>query len=125
MRPRAGVLAAVGMAAGLLLMSSCGEDSSSTADDTSSDASTSASSDSGWPGCSDVWVDGGTIPKGYEGCVADDGTEVKADKQTCSSGQVLVTYDDSGYGVVGGPVNLTDSLKTDSGYKGARQACLA
>jgi len=124
MRPRTRVLAALGMAAGLLLMSSCGEDSSSTADDTSS-GSSSPTSDSGWPACSDVWVDGSTIPKGYKGCVGDDGTEVKADKQTCSSGQVLVTYDDTFYGVVGGPVNQTDSLKTDSGYKGARQSCLA
>ena len=124
MRPRTRVLAAVGMAAGLLLMSSCGEDSSSTADDPST-ASSSPTSDSGWPACSDVWVDGGTIPKSYKGCVGDDGTEVKADKQTCSSGQVLVTYDDSFYGVVGGPVNQADSLKTDSGYKGARTACLA
>lgn len=124
MRPRTSVLAAMGMAAVVLLMSSCGEDSSPTADDASSDASTTTS-DSGWPACSDVWVDGGTIPKGYQGCVDDDGTEVKADKQSCSSGQVLVTYDDTYYGVVGGPVNQTESLKTDSGYKGARQACLA
>lgn len=121
MRPRTRVLAAVGVAAVALLLSSCGEDSSTTADDTSSSAQTSGS---GWPDCSTVWVDGGTVPKGYQGCVAD-GTEVKADRQQCSSGQVLVTYDDRYYGVVGGPVNVTESLKTDSGYKGARRACLA
>lgn len=121
MRPRARVLAAVGMAAAVVLLSSCGEDSSTTAGD---ESSSSATSDSGWPDCSAVWVDGGTVPKGYEGCVAD-GDEVKADRQQCSSGQVLVTYDDRYYGVVGGPVNVTESLKTDSGYKGARRACLA
>src|SRR4051812_6550489 len=108
MRPGTGVLAAVRMAAVLLLMSSCGDDSSSTADDPSTGTSSSAS-DSGWPSCSDVWVDGGTIPKTYQGCVDDDGTEVKADKQSCSSGQVLVTYDDTYYGVLGGPVNQTES----------------
>jgi hypothetical protein len=38
------------------------------------------------PQCSEVWVDGKTLPSDYDGCVRDDGNAVAADVKPCGSG---------------------------------------
>lgn len=128
MRPKTSVLAAMAMTAALVLMSSCGEDSSPTADDTASDSSGSASgspSDSGLPACSDVWVDGAKLPRGYHGC-ADGGDVVKANRFECSSGQWFVTYVDRYWAVIGGVISEgTSPLTSDPDYKRAIRSCSA
>ena len=112
----------------LLLLAACGDDEPTTASDPAGESSgpTGGAGEDlpDWPSCEEVWVAEGTLPKGYKGCL-DGGTAVKADKQACSSGQVLVVYDDRYYAVVGGPVNETDGLAEDSKYRSAKQSCLA
>ncbi len=124
--------------AAALLLASCGEESSTgddAGDDTSSESTSGSASESAsettdpatadWPACDEVWVDGAEIPGRYKGCLSDEGP-VKADKFLCSSGQVLVMFDDHFYGVTGGPVNEVEGgLADDESYAGAKQSCLA
>jgi hypothetical protein len=112
----------------LALLSACGGDSDSTAADPadSASATTSASdtpsespsdtpsesaTDSAtaspvppdWPACDSVWTKGGKIPKQYKGCL-DGSDEVPADNLACSSGQRIVRYQDTFFGVAGGTI---------------------
>ena len=124
----------------VLVLAGCGDDTETgtdpTTSDTTSDAPTSdASSDTSseaptdsvdpdLPDCTDVWQAGEAVPKRYQGCVAD-GAVVKAERQRCSSGQVLVTFEDAYYGVEGGPVNEeSGGLDSSDSYRDARRACL-
>lgn len=119
-------------AAILTLLAACGDDEPTTASDPSAEPDQSASEPTegettevpDWPSCAEVWVAEATLPQGYKGCLDGD-TAVKADRQMCSSGQVLVTYDELFYAVVGGPVNETEGLAQDSHYRSAKQSCLA
>lgn len=118
-------------AAILTLLAACGDDEPTTASDPSAGAEESSEPTEAetteapdWPSCADVWVDEATLPQGYKGCLDGD-TAVKADRQGCSSGQVLVIYDDRFYAVLGGPVNETEGLAQDSHYRSAKQSCLA
>ena len=110
-------------------LAGCGDDSKDVAKDPATTGSTgsaspsSSSSASGLPACGDIWKAGGRIPSGYRGCV-DNGTTVKADRRPCASGQVLVTYAGTYYGVVGGPVNpVPAGLQKSPKFRSAKQAC--
>jgi hypothetical protein len=118
-------LVAVGCGLAISL-AACGGSDPETAGDTASGATTSdpAGAASGEPACADIWVDGQELPRRYAGCT-EDGETVKADKTSCSSGQVLVTYGDRFYAVLGGPVNETDGLSDDKDYRQAERSCLA
>lgn len=112
---------------GLALFSGCGDDSDDVANDPAGSAgsapSSSHSAAGAMPACGDVWKAGSTIPTRYRGCV-DKGTVVKAAKMECASGQVLVTYGDAFYGVLGGPVNpVPGGLKASAKYRHAKLAC--
>ncbi len=105
----------------------CGGSDPETAEDTTTTEQTSDAADaggSGQPDCDEIWVDGQQLPQRYAGCLEGEET-VKAEKQRCSSGQVLVTYDDRFYAVLGGPVNETDGLSDNKDYRQAESSCLA
>lgn len=67
--------------------------------------------------CSDVWVDGKTLPKDYEGCNDGDTFEVAVVAGDCG----LVTYegDTEFYALLGGKITEVESLADDPGYKAA------
>lgn len=118
--------ALVAIPLGLALLAGCGDD----ADDVAKDPADSAGSPSasrpvpaGMPACQDVWKAGSTIPARYRGCVDGD-TVVQAARRPCESGQVLVTYADAFYGVLGGPVNpVPGGLAKSPRYRQAKLAC--
>lgn len=110
-----------------MVVSACGGQKSGSADESTSPTPALSSETvdlPDWPACAEVWVADSDLARGYRGCV-EAGTAVPAEKQTCSSGQVLVTHDDRFYAVLGGPVNETDGLAEDADYGRARAACLA
>jgi hypothetical protein len=74
------------------------------------------------PFCSDIWVADAQLPSDYQGC-EEDGQAVKPDRQSCSSGQKIVTYDDRFYAVMGGPVQETDGLASDPDFKRTMRVC--
>lgn len=105
--------------------SDAGEDTSANDPSTTGTPSTSASVPAGAPECADVWKDGGTIPRTYQGCV-EDGTYVKRDAIACESGQFLIRYDDRFWGADGGKVHEVDaSLEEDRDYRAATRVCTA
>jgi len=75
------------------------------------------------PACADVWVAGGTVPRGYEGCL--DGNEtVAADGRYCEFGKPLLTFQRSFYAVPGGPVQTIDQpMLKDPRYRDALRKC--
>ena len=91
----AGLAAATLLTAGIL--TGCGSDSSTVAQDpttsapTSPSTSTAPAADPSGPVCTEVWKKGGRLPSSYRGCVADAGW-VKAEIYQCSDGHRLVTY---------------------------------
>ncbi|CAN5471766.1 hypothetical protein BH11ACT8_BH11ACT8_25280 [soil metagenome] len=129
---------ALGSVAVVMAMAGCGG-SSSVADDPestpsetpSSDATSEVTSapatepaDSALPACTDVWVADAKLPSSYQGCF--DGTaDVKVDRLRCSSGQTIVSYDDTYWAVPGAQVHQTAGLSKDSEFKDAKQSCLA
>ena len=125
----------------LALLSACGDDSGSSAAEPADTASVSeATSDSASaspsvpatsetpekpkkPQCDEVWVEGATLPWGYEQCY-DGERRVKANGRYCEIGKPLITYRTNWYATPGGPVNKTDSaLQDDPGYQQAVKAC--
>lgn len=119
----------------LLGIAACGSESSPDAADEPSSASTptpsavtseAAAVPDGAPACADVWSTDATLPRGYDGCVDSDGTYVPRDALGCSSGQVLVQYDDTFFAVVGGTVRRGSSpLADDRDYRAAVRSCRA
>ncbi len=79
----------------------------------------------GTPACGDVWSEGATIPRSYDGCVQD-GALVEREVLACSSGQRLVTFADRFYGVAGGEVRVSEqALEDDRDYRSAVRSCRA
>lgn len=124
-----------------MLLSACGGDSSSTATDpatqsASSTPPTSTPTDSvtpsatgsplpAWPACSDVWQADGKIPLAYKGCL-DGADSVPADNLSCSSGQRIVRYADSFFGVAGGKIyHSSGPLNKDKQYLKMVRVCRA
>lgn len=109
---------------GIASVAGCGDGSDGVAKDPASTGSApTTSAAAAMPDCGDVWKAGGTIPGGYRGCV-DGGKVVAAKRKPCASGQVLVTYADTFYGALGGPVNAVPAgLSTSSKYRSAVRAC--
>ncbi|MFT4082391.1 MAG: hypothetical protein QM638_07370 [Nocardioides sp.] len=87
--------------------------SSSAGSSGSSDSASSSPAPADWADCEDVWVDGATLPKRYQGCAAD-GVAVPADKVACSSGQSLIIYGDHFYAVAGGTITETKKVLRNS-----------
>lgn len=72
--------------------------------------------------CSDVWVDGKTLPKDYEGCNDEDDTFVVL----VTSGDCgLATYegDTEFYALLGGEITEVPALADDPGYAKAFEDC--
>lgn len=83
-------------AALLFVASGCGGGNGDSGDDAAG---------SGMPSCSDVWRDGATLPKDYDGCTNDDGSIEAAVSRECDSGiGTLVTYQDDFYALLGGKI---------------------
>lgn len=88
-----------------------------------SPGSSESSADAGGsPACSEVWVDGATLPTGYDGCYAA-GVKVGAVKHRCGFGSPIVEYDGRFYAVVGKQVNETPDLATSAQFKRALASC--
>lgn len=121
------------------LLAGCGEDDGTTVTDpgaqtttpdastgTSTSAPTSASTSASpvrGPSCADVWSEGATLPKGYDGC-DDEGTWVKADGRYCEFGKPLITHDRRWYAVPGGRIARAEAdLAGDPGYQDVLRKC--
>jgi len=87
----------------LLAFAACGNDDDG---DGSSGGST--------PKCSDIWTEGATIPKGYEGCVDGSTLNPVAIYDDCAGGKVFMR-DDRMYGFEGEGVHVVPE-GTEIGY---------
>ena len=88
-------------------------------------ASASASEMPNWPSCDEVWVVDARIPARYKGCLEGE-TAVPADNLTCSSGQRIVRYDETFFGVAGGTIYQADGpLEKDKQYLKMVRVCRA
>lgn len=103
-------------------LASCG----SQTDASSENAATSpapASPSSDLPSCSEVWVNGETLPGKYAGCF-DGEVEVPAERRECSIGRPIVTYGDEFYAVPGRVVNQVEGgLEGNADFADAVAAC--
>ncbi len=136
-------LGAVSAALAVLLLASCGQqDAGSSAQEAPKTPASSSSSPSpspkaektekeekvppGTPDCSQVWEQGSTIPRTYQGCADKAGSYVERDTLACSSGQRVVRYGDRFWGVLGGTINEANgSLDDDHDYKVSMRNCSA
>jgi len=116
-----GAVLAVLIAGALGGVAGCGNDSGGTsaADDVASPVATVAAS--ALP-CRTVWTADHKLPDNYTGCLLD-GHMIEADRHSCSSGQVLVTYRNAFYAVTGGPVQHVPNLSHSAVYKKMIRAC--
>lgn len=121
----------------LALVSACGDDTTSTADDPAPSGSpapsesaiepTEATSEpapvDNSPQCSDIWVDGETFVAGYKGCFDGD-SKVKVEARYCEFGTRLFTYADAFYAVPNGRINEVEGSLADSeSYQTALNKC--
>lgn len=78
------------------------------------------------PGCQEIWAEGSSIPRTYQGCLDDTGAYLERDAVGCSSGQRLVVFDDRYWGVLGGTVyEASGSLDKDGDYRATTRRCAA
>ncbi len=128
-------------------MSACGGDSASSAADpadtgtagatdststptsepseTSSDVTTGPADPPDWPACETLWVEGSKIPAHYQGCL-EGSNAVAADNLPCSSGQRIVRYQDTFFGVAGGKIyEAMGPLEKDKQYLKMVRTCRA
>lgn len=124
-------LAIAALAFPVLILTACGEEADDSATDPEPTSETTAASGSPAPSesqaptapaCADVWVDGGTLPQGYQSCAEGDVT-VPADALGCSSGQEIVRYADRFFAVPGGMIRETSGLRRDQDYLDAITTC--
>ena len=112
-----------------LCFTACGSDEPKASDAVVNDdasASTGPSLPPGTPDCATIWQDGEIIPQAYAGCADGDQQYVKRDGLPCSSGQLIVRFDDQFYGVAGGTVHEAKSpLEQDREYRAAVLRCRA
>lgn len=95
-----------------------------TTTDPSPTATTEATPAAEGPACADVWSDGATLPRGYQGCVSDAGDFVDRDPLACSSGQRIIRFDDQYYAVPGGTIHqAAEPLDVDAEYRDAVATC--
>lgn len=118
----------------VVLLSGCGSDSDTAADDTASPASDSTPADAsttaeesadagGFPDCADVWQEGRTLPEDYLGCMEGE-TPFDLDGIECESGQFIVKHDDRFWAVAGGRIARAEgSLLEDPDYKDDLATC--
>lgn len=94
-------------------------------DDTGADDSGSAATaESGTPACSEVWIDGETLPGDYEGCTNDDGSIEAAATLECDSGiGTFATYQDEFFALLGG--EITEAPSDSEEYAAAYEDCFA
>lgn len=121
MRLRAAVLSVAALGALTAGAAGCGDSPAPVAGDAVA-PTIAASTGPAARACADVWAAGNTLPGRYAGCLLD-GHLVSADHQSCSSGQVLVTYDNAFYAVTGGPVQHVKDLSHSPVYKKIIRAC--
>lgn len=55
--------------------------------------------------CSEIWVEGKTLPKNYDGCVEDNGDLAAAAIYDCDDGTSFTSWDDRFYGIMGGTIH--------------------
>lgn len=90
------------------------------------DASPTGAAPEGSPACADLWEDGNKLPRTYKGCADDAGALAQREGIRCSSGQVMVTFEDRYYGVLGGTIKGTDGpLEDDRDYRSSIRSCRA
>lgn len=78
------------------------------------------------PACTDVWVEGDDLPKGYSGCADDEGTLVEPTVVDCSSGQRVVTHDNRWWAVRGHRIgHAPDGLEQSKDYRRVLRSCRA
>lgn len=73
------------------------------------------------PTCSDVWVDGGTLPQGYRGCTDEDGQVATPVTLACADGDVLMMHDDRFFAAPGG--EIIEAAVDSTEYEQAFKAC--
>lgn len=120
----------------VVLLSGCGSDSDTAADDTAdpsssgstpTDAATTEQVDDasggGFPDCGEVWKVGRTLPEDYLGCM-DGTTPFDLDGIECESGQFIVKHDDRFWAVAGGRIARAEpTLLEDPDYKADLATC--
>lgn len=100
--------------AALIALAGCGGSGTAKADDAGS----------GTPKCSDVWVDGATLPKDYDGCMSGSDMLEASVTSDCADGSQLGGYDDRFYALLGGTIHeVKGEIADDAGYKAAVDAC--
>lgn len=102
----------------LLVLAGCGGEASN------GGGSTSTSKTPVMPTCSKVWVNGATLPKGYDGCVRSDGDIEAAVTHKCDSGiGTFTTFQDHYFALLGG--KITKAKSDSQAYSKAYNDCFA
>lgn len=110
-------LAAIALA---LLATGCSSSDETDAADNGSDTEASSSV----PACSDIWVDGQTLPEDYDGCENDGGSIEAAATIECDSGiGTFATYQDEFFALLGG--EITEAPSDSDEYAAAYEECFA
>lgn len=98
-----------------------------TSDRASGDPSASAEADpaaADLPACSEIWVDGATLPGRYRACAAE-GQVVKPERHRCGYGRPLLEHQGRFYASPGNRVVDAGDLGTSQEFQQILQACQA
>ena len=122
-------------AAMLLAMSAaCGDDepaeegtgtaNESTTEETTDGGEGGEESQGGYPPCSDVWIDGETLPEDYGGCDQEDGSIAGSSWQDCADGSRLYTHDSQFFTLADRTiVDAGGDILDDAGFEKRSRAC--